>query len=126
MFDFIGKALRTESTNFNSLVDANGNIYSTPRLVHACFGMQTETAEFTDAVKKSLFYGKPLDTTNLKEELGDALWYIAIAMDELDTDFEAEMLRVIKKLRTRYPDKFSDILAENRDLVSERKILEHL
>ena len=125
MFDFIGKALRTESTNFNSLIDTNGNSYSTPRLVHACFGMQTETAEFTDAVKKSLFYGKPLDTTNLKEELGDALWYIAIAMDELDTDFEAEMLRVIKKLRTRYPDKFSDILAENRDLVSERKILEH-
>ena len=126
MFDFIGKALRTESTNFNSLVDAKGNSYSTARLVHACFGMQTETAEFTDAVKKSLFYGKPLDTTNLKEELGDALWYIAIAMDELDTDFEAEMLRVIKKLRARYPDKFSDILAENRDLVSERKVLEHL
>ena len=125
MFDFIGKALRTESTNFNSLIDTKGNTYSTPRLVHACFGMQTETAEFTDAVKKSLFYGKPLDTTNLKEELGDALWYIAIAMDELDTDFEAEMLRVIKKLRTRYPDKFSDIQAENRDLVSERKILEH-
>ena len=125
MFDFISKALRTESTNFNSLTDENGNSYSTPRLVHACFGMQTETAEFTDAVKKSLFYGKPLDTTNLKEELGDALWYIAIAMDELDTDFEAEMLRVIKKLRTRYPDKFSDILAENRDLASERKVLEH-
>ena len=125
MFDFIGKALRTESTNFNSLIDTNGTTYSTPRLVHACFGMQTETAEFTDAVKKSLFYGKPLDIINLKEELGDALWYIAIAMDELDTDFEAEMLRVIKKLRTRYPDKFSDILAENRDLVSERKILEH-
>ena len=126
MFDFIGKALRTESTNFNSLIDTKGNTYSTPRLVHACFGMQTETAEFTDAVKKSLFYGKPLDTTNLKEELGDALWYIAIAMDELDTDFEEEMLRVIKKLRARYPDKFSDILAENRDLVSERKVLEHL
>lgn len=125
MFDFIGKALRTESTNFNSLVDEKGTNYSTPRLVHACFGMQTETAEFTDAVKKSLFYGKPLDTTNLKEELGDALWYIAIAMDELDTDFEEEMLRVIKKLRARYPDKFSDILAENRDLVSERKVLEH-
>ena len=125
MFDFIGKALRTESTNFNSLIDTGGTTYSTPRLVHACFGMQTETAEFTDAVKKSLFYGKPLDTINLKEELGDALWYIAIAMDELDTDFEAEMLRVIKKLSTRYPDKFSDILAENRDLASERKILEH-
>ena len=125
MFDFIGKALRTESTNFNSLIDTKGSTYSTPRLVHACFGMQTETAEFTDAVKKSLFYGKPLDTTNLKEELGDALWYIAIAMDELDTNFEEEMLRVIKKLRARYPDKFSDILAENRDLVSERKVLEH-
>ena len=124
MFDFIGKALRTESTAFNPLVDAKGNTYSTPRLVHACFGMQTETAEFTDAVKKSLFYGNPLDTTNLKEELGDALWYIAIAMDELDTNFETEMLRVIKKLKVRYPDKYSDLLAENRDLMAERTVLD--
>ena len=87
-------------------------------------GMQTETAEFTDALKKSLFYGKTLDTVNLKEELGDLLWYVSIAMDELGTTYEAEMQRVINKLKLRYPEKFTEEDATNRDLVAERKLLE--
>lgn len=123
MSDFITDALRTESSIFNKLHDLEKE-YSTSRLVHAAFGMQTETAEFTDALKKSLFYGKPLDTVNLKEELGDLLWYVALAMDELGTDFETEMTRVIIKLKTRYPDKFTADKALNRDLEVERQVLE--
>ena len=123
MSDFITDALRTESSIFNKLHDLEKE-YSTSRLVHAAFGMQTETAEFTDALKKALFYGKPLDTVNLKEELGDLLWYVALAMDELGTDFETEMTRVITKLKTRYPDKFTADKALNRDLEVERQVLE--
>lgn len=123
MSDFITDALRTESSIFNKL-HALEKEYSTSRLVHAAFGMQTETAEFTDALKKSLFYGKPLDTVNLKEELGDLLWYVALAMDELGTDFETEMTRVIIKLKTRYPDKFTADKALNRGLEVERQVLE--
>lgn len=124
MKTFIEKAMRTESSNFCSLMDSELRDYSTERLVHACFGMQTETAEFTDAVKKALFYGKDLDTTNLKEELGDLMWYMAIAMEELGTDFETEANRVINKLKVRYPEKFTNELAENRDLEAERRVLE--
>ena len=123
MSSFIAEALRTESSIFNQLQDSERE-YSTSRLVHAAFGMQTETAEFTDALKKSLFYGKSLDTVNLKEELGDLLWYVALAMDELETDFEAEMTRVISKLKARYPEKFTTDKALTRDLVTERTILE--
>lgn len=94
------------------------------RLLHASIGLNTEQAEFADVLKKAMFYGKPLDETNLKEELGDMLWYMAIAMDALNTDFETEMARVIHKLRTRYPDKFSDYQADNRDLAAERQALE--
>lgn len=120
---FISDALRSESSQFNDLT-CNGTPYSKERLIHACFGMQTETAEFTDAVKKSLFYGKPLDIVNLKEELGDLMWYIALAMDELGTDFELESLRVISKLKARYADKFTSTEAIDRDLKLERQILE--
>lgn len=123
MSDFIAEALRTESSIFNKLQDSDKE-YSTSRLVHAAFGMQTETAEFTDALKKSLFYGKPLDTVNLKEELGDLLWYVALAMDELGTNFETEMTRVISKLKVRYLEEFTVNKALTRDLVTERKILE--
>ena len=124
MKDFIQQSMRTESSQFNDLVDKADKSYSKERLLHAALGMQTESAEYSDALKKSLFYGKPLDVTNLKEELGDLLWYIAIAMDELDTDFETEMKRVIGKLQLRYPDKFTNELAENRTLDKERAFLE--
>ena len=124
MNNFIQDCIRTESGNFCELRDKDGNSYNRERLIHACMGMQTETAEFTDALKKAIFYGKILDTTNLKEELGDLLWYVSIAMDELGTSYEVEMSRVIRKLKSRYPEKFTEEQAENRDLKREREILE--
>lgn len=125
MKQFITDSIRTESSQFNNLTDIDNNTYKQSRLIHAQMGMQTEVAEFTDALKKSLFYGKPLDIINLKEELGDLMWYMAIAMDELGTDFTTEGNRVISKLKARYPEKFTSHKAENRDLKQEREILEN-
>ena len=108
---------REESTVFNI---QRGD----DRLLHAGIGIATESGEFLDALKKHVFYGKDLDRVNLKEELGDLLWYIAIAMDELGTDFNTEQLRNIAKLSARYPEKFTREAAEFRDLLKERQILE--
>lgn len=94
------------------------------RLLHAGIGMATETGEFLDMLKKHLYYGKTLDKVNLAEELGDLCWYIAIAMDVLDIDFNDVLETNIKKLAARYPEKFTEFHAENRDLDSERQILE--
>ena len=123
--EFIELCLRTESTNFCDLVGMDERVYSKERLLHAMMGMQTETSEFTDAIKKSLFYGKKLDIVNLKEELGDLLWYVSIAMSELGTDYNTEMTRVIEKLKIRFPDKFTNKNALNRNLDSERELLEN-
>ncbi len=120
MKDYIEKALRTES----DYSDVTKNLQGNERLLHAGIGLATESGEFLDALKKSLFYGSELDRTNLKEELGDLLWYIAIAMDELGTDFEKEMNRNIEKLSARYPEKFTKKDAMIRDLENERDILE--
>jgi NTP pyrophosphatase (non-canonical NTP hydrolase) len=116
MKDYIQNAIRTESSHFD--VKGEG------RLLHAGMGLVTESAEFLDALKKSFFYGKELDKVNLKEELGDIMWYMAVACDVLGTDFETEMKRNIDKLSARYPEKFESHLAENRNLDKERKILE--
>ena len=94
-------------------------------LLHASMGLVTEAGEFQDMLKKHVFYGKPLDEVNLKEEIGDLLWYCAIALEALDTDFEAVMQTNIDKLKARYPEKFTEQKAENRDLVKEREILEN-
>ena len=116
MKDYIQNALKTESIHFN--------VEGRERLLHAGIGLATESGEFLDALKKSIFYGKDLDTINLKEELGDVLWYLAIAMDALGTDFETEMEKNIKKLKVRYGEKFTQELAENRNIEKEREILE--
>jgi NTP pyrophosphatase (non-canonical NTP hydrolase) len=94
------------------------------RLIHASLGMQTESAEFSDTIKKHIFYGKPLDVTNLKEEIGDMLWYVAIALDSLGSSFEEVMETNIKKLKARYGEKFSEESAITRNLIVERAILE--
>jgi ribosomal protein S17E len=45
-------------------------------------------------------------------------------LDELNSTFEEEQDRVIRKLKARYPDKFTNENANNRDLITERKVLE--
>lgn len=116
--DFTKACTRTESRNVPL-----GNARDS-RLLHAALGIATEAGEFLDPLKKYLFYGKEYDEVNLREELGDLLWYIAIACDALDTTVELEMARVIAKLQVRYPEKFSDYLAQHRNLEAERAVLE--
>jgi NTP pyrophosphatase (non-canonical NTP hydrolase) len=80
-------------------------------MIHAAMGISGEAGEFMDAVKKTHIYGKVLAVDNCKEELGDILWYIALAARTLGTTFEELMEQNIAKLSKRYPDKYSDIYA---------------
>ena len=93
------------------------------RLLHAGLGLLTEAQEFLIPILESIMRATPLDTVNLKEELGDAMWYQAIACNVLGTTFEIEQERNIAKLQARYPDKFTEDKAINRDLATERKVL---
>lgn len=94
------------------------------RLLHAAIGKCTEAGEFADQIKKHIFYGKPLDEINLVEEIGDGLWYDAIACNALSVEITKIMSLNIAKLRARFPDKFTSDKAIHRDLEKERGILE--
>lgn len=113
--NFVELATRTESPNY---------FPQNHRIEHAIDGIVTEAGELQDALKKAKYYGKQLDITNLKEESGDVLWYLALLFDEIGTDFETEMNRVIAKLQTRFPDRFKQSDALARNLVAEREVLE--
>lgn len=113
---FVEEVLRTESKPDNVEVNM--------RALHAVMGIQTESGELTDAYKRNIFYGVPLDPINLKEEVGDILWYIAVLLDELGSSFEESMSMVIAKLRKRYPKKFTADRASERDLSQEREAME--
>jgi len=92
---------------------------------HAILGIFTEAGELMQAVMKVLLEGKKLDAVNLREELGDLLWYQAVLSRCIGTTFEKAGEINIAKLRARFPDKFSGELAINRDVAHERTILEH-
>lgn len=96
------------------------------RLLHGTTGIQTESGELADGVKRHVFYGKPLDVVNVKEEIGDLMWYVALLCNALELNLGEVMGLNIAKLQKRYPDKYTDELAaeENRDREGERKILE--
>jgi NTP pyrophosphatase (non-canonical NTP hydrolase) len=93
-------------------------------LIHAMLGCVTESAEIAEHVRDVLTGTKPLDAVNLKEEFGDNLWYVALGLRFLLTDFGETFDTNIAKLRKRFPDKFTEQAAVTRDLDGERAVLE--
>lgn len=68
-----------------------------------------EAGECQNKIKKYLFHGHNLDDPgmNIKEELGDNLWYIAMISLLFGYGLEDVAVYNLEKLRKRYPDGFS-------------------
>lgn len=94
------------------------------RIQHGVIGIVTEAGELLDALKRYLYYKRQLDKTNLVEELGDVMWYVALVCNAIGVQLGDVMSKNIKKLRARYENKFSPEAAMERDLEKERKVLE--
>ncbi len=99
--------------------------YHSMGAIHMLMGMTTEIGELMDPYKKNLAYQKPVDIVNVKEEVGDLMWYIANFCNLNGFDLEEIMEINIKKLQERYPQKFDKVLAVQRNLNNERTILEN-
>lgn len=84
------------------------------RVLHAAMGISGEAGELMDAVKKHILYNKPLDVTNVKEEVGDLLWYMSLMLDEVGSSFEEVMKMNHDKLEKRFPGGFTEKLAQQR------------
>lgn len=145
LYQYIGGALETESNDMPAIANRLADPH-TIRLLHASMGLVTESAEAIDQLKKYIFYGRAEDRTNTVEELGDLMWYFAIACDEIarkdgehgqklidagtlvmPTAYDVWMEILEKnraKLKARYKGKFTETRAEERDLPAERQILE--
>jgi len=92
--------------------------------LHMVIGISTEAGELLDAYKKHFAYGKDLDIVNVGEEIADIMWYISNLCRLKEIDLEEMMQRNIDKLKERYPEKFTQDNALNRNLDNERNILE--
>lgn len=71
-------------------------------LIHMVMGISGESGELLDAVKKHVIYRKPLDMSNVIEELGDIEFYLEGFRQELGISREECLQDNIKKLLKRY------------------------
>lgn len=117
------EAALTDHPSYDPVIERITND-QTARLLHYALGLGSETGELQDALKKLVAYGKPLDLVNVKEEIGDLLWYMSRICDTCGFTLEDVMETNIAKLKARYGDKWTQEAALNRDLKLEREILE--
>ena len=83
-------------------------------LLHAALGLTGEAGEFADCIKKHWAYAQPLDKGNAAEEIGDILWYCALASNAIGIPLADVAAMNIEKLRKRYPTMYQDELAAFR------------
>ena len=94
-------------------------------VIHAIIGKATEVGELLEALVAMAFNShEKFDRINAIEEIGDGLWYDALLLRALNSDFEQAMQINIAKLKSRFPNKFTEHDATNRDLKTEREVLE--
>lgn len=116
--NYLNLSERTENKNYLEI----SNRVNDPKIIqllHAGIGLSSESGELLDSIKKNVFYGTGLNELNLREELGDLMWYIALACRALNVSIEEICEKNITKLSIRYPEKFSQECSENRDINKE-------
>ena len=96
----------------------HGPNVNVPLLLTGAVGLNSESGELIEIVKKMLFQGKPLNDENLfhmKRELGDIMWYWINTCRALELDPNDVIAENVKKLEARYPGgKFDVYHSENR------------
>ena len=82
------------------------------------------TCKLLDMMKKKIYYNKPVDEFTFKTITNLVMLDISDYMNTYDIDIEKSFDVNIAKLKARYGEKFSSEKAINRDLETERNILE--
>ena len=89
------------------------------QLLTASIGMQAESGEFSEVIKKIIFQGKEFNKDerfHLMRELGDVLWYWVQGCTALGYTPQEVMEENINKLESRYPNGFEVAMSENRQV----------
>ncbi len=83
-------------------------------LLNAALGLNGEAGEFADALKKTIFQDHAFDRAHMSEEIGDVLWYCALAAEGLGESLDAIAEANVEKLKKRYPQGFDADRSRNR------------
>lgn len=120
----VGSTVITANMRYSRFVGFRAKVMgsTTQDLLHGAVGVSGEGGELLDAVKKMWIYNKPLSpevVENIKEECGDALFYIQLICNVLGCTLQDLINGNIEKLCKRYPFGYSDAAAIARADKSE-------
>lgn len=84
--------------------------HGTDALGHCGLGLCAEAGEVADIIKKSQYVGGSLDEAHLKEELGDALWYLTAITERMGWSLLDLAVSNAAKLRVRRGGEYNEAL----------------
>lgn len=117
-------AILLDSNNCIDDKHISTTIIPTDTYINSFSNIRMSSNELLDILKKHLFYGRPLNY----EKIISISINLKIMLDTVSYLLESTPIRVmtknIEKLSTRYPEKFTEYHAENRNLEEERRVLE--
>ena len=119
---FVQSTTSEESLSTEVLVDRLMDLHihnsvEFSQLLTASIGMQAESGEFSEIIKKIIFQGKEFteeEKFHLMRELGDVLWYWVQGCTALGYTPQQVMEENIRKLESRYPNGFEVVRSEIR------------
>jgi len=85
------------------------------RHLHSILGLLTEVGELLEHCKNAIYCGLPVSKEDWVKEYGDVGWYHALGADAAGATLSEVAQVNIDKLRRRYPEKFTEALAQEHD-----------
>lgn len=108
-----------------ALAGRNRDVNDCVNILHGIIGKATESSELLEAFYNCVFNGSPFDATNACEEVGDGFWYDALILGAIGQTFDSAQRANIAKLRARFPQRFTEYDANNRNVTAERQVLDN-
>ena len=99
----------------NAMRTSRKDLSPDSHLFNGILGLSGEVGECADLVKKKFYQDGRDIYDDLKDELGDVLWYVAEVASAMEWDLEEVAQHNIDKLRRRYPEGFDAIMSLHRE-----------
>ena len=86
----------------------NPRLDNREQMLDAAAGLAEEAGEILGVVRKRAFQSRELNREQLKLELGDALWCLAVTARSAGISLDDVAAANVAKLQARYPSGYSD------------------
>jgi NTP pyrophosphatase (non-canonical NTP hydrolase) len=92
----------------------NPRLGNSEQLLDAAAGLAEEAGEILGLIRKHTFQARDLNREQLKQELGDALWCLAVTARSAGFALDEIAAANVAKLQARYPAGYSDVASQER------------